>query len=57
MKLTKKEQLRKIFIKKLTEVYWDFYDIKLQPEEAEERYIKESANELLKEVTVRTNIK
>lgn len=48
--MIKKEQLRKIFVKKLTEVYFDSYDIELQPEEAEEKYIEESADELLEEV-------
>ena len=50
MVLTKEEQLRKVFIKKITEVYFDSYDVELQPEEAEERYIEETADELLKEV-------
>jgi len=54
--MTKKEQLREIFIKKLTEVYFDSYDIELKPEELEERYIKETAEELLEEVTIRTNL-
>jgi len=61
MKLTKEEQLRRIFKKKLTEVYFDSYDrvrrIELQPEEAEERYIDESVEELLKEVSIRFYIK
>ena len=54
--LSKEEQLRKIFIKKLTEVYFDSYDIALQPEEAEERYIEETVNELLYEVKIRTKL-
>ena len=54
--LPKKEQLKKIFVEKLTEVYFDSYDVELQPEEAEERYIEETADELLKEVMIRTNL-
>ncbi len=55
--MDKKEQLKQVFIKKLTEVYFDSYDIELQPEEAEERYIEETAEELLKEVTMRFDLK
>ncbi len=50
--LTKKEQLKKIFVKKLTEVYFDSYEVEFQ-EGGEKPYIEKIADELLKEVSIR----
>ena len=40
------KEITKLLRKKLTEVYFDSYDVELQPEEAEERYIEDTADEL-----------
>ena len=43
---TRGDKIIKILKEKLMEVYFDSYDIELQPEEAEEQYIDDTAEEL-----------
>ena len=47
---TRGDKIIKILKEKLMEVYFDSYDIELQPEEAEEIYIDDTAGELFKEI-------
>ena len=47
---TRTDKIKKLLVEKLTEVYFDSYDIELQPEEREERYIEETADDLLTEI-------
>jgi len=54
--MTKQEQLKQVFKNLLTEVYFDSYDIKVIPDRLEKMYIEDKAEQLLKEVTIRTNL-
>ena len=53
--LTKREQLKKIFIKRLTEVYFGSYEVEFQ-EGGEKPYIEGIADGLLREVSNRVYI-